>query len=95
MSSGFSTMLLANQAVEPQIIARGLNLRLFILQKLCYLGSKNKGAVQPSHSGAADLGLGFSHLQKQILVAVGPFASCIMFTFPKRYQYTILEITNN
>ena len=52
-----------NQAVQPQMMARGLKFRISKVNGLYYLCSENKDADQLRGYREADLRLCFSHMQ--------------------------------
>ena len=55
-----------NRSVQPQKMARGLKFRIYVVEGLYYLYSKNKGADQLRIYCAADLRLCFHICKKQV-----------------------------
>ena len=64
--SGFPTRSHANQAVQPQKMARGLKFRILEVEGLYYPHSENKGADQLCSYCAADLRLCFRICKKLV-----------------------------
>ena len=65
-SSGFRTRSDTNWAVQPQKMARGLKFRIWEVEGLYYLCSKNKGADQLRGYRKADLRLCFHICKKPV-----------------------------
>ena len=65
-SSGFPTRSHTNRAVQPQKMARGLELRIKVVEGLFYPCSENKGADQLRGYREADLRLCFRICKKPV-----------------------------
>ena len=68
MSSGFLTRSNTNWVVQSQNMARGLKFRIYNVEGLCYLCSKNKGADQRAVTAncAAELRLYIGICKRQV-----------------------------
>ena len=65
-SSGFPTRSDTNRAVQPQMIARGLKLQIYEVERLYYLCSENKDTDQLRGYRKADLHLCFLICKKMV-----------------------------